>query len=99
MSQPSFISPSEAQAEYVKAVQSGHQFTRHGNIAHYLFRRDQLEPGVRAEMEQEHGEFLAVIWSFKGCTMVSCEGHHETRVTPLRSGLQISDWTYLCPVF
>lgn len=88
------VSTYEAQAEYVKAVQNGYGFARHGDVAHYLFRADQLEPSVLADMPRKAPFY---IWSFKGCTLASygdSPWHAAVVFTPIDDA---SEWTKLCP--
>lgn len=108
MKQPSFIDAIEAQREYIKAVQAGYGFTRHGNKAHYLFRADQLEPTVldcmppmpadsrRPYAARDDGKAPFYIWTFIGCTMASHDaGKMPAVITPIDDA---SEWTRRAPV-
>lgn len=88
MKQTSFIDPRESQSEYMKAIQHGYGFTRHGNCAHYLFSAEQVEPSIREKLPP--AKFY--IWSFVGCTMASA-GKRAPVITPTDDAV---NWTRDC---
>lgn len=93
----------EIQREYVTAVTCGYGFTSHydGRLhtySHYMFRENQMDPGVLADMRRDYGDAVGYIWSFKNCTMASYDGKQPVKVTPLK-GDAIAEWTKLCPIF
>ena len=90
--QPSFIDNIESQREYVAAVQNGYGYTRHGNMAHYFFAKDQVEPSVREELPS--APFY--VFSFTGCTMASYDAkrHAAPIITPMAVA---SDWVSRVP--
>ena len=83
-----YINPIESQTEYVLAMQRGYQFARHGNIAHYLFPRDLVEPSVLAKLPPASH----YVFTFIGCTLASCDGH-RCAITPTNDAL---NWLTLC---
>lgn len=98
MKQPSFIDSLESQREYVKACQRGYGYTRHGNRAHYLFTREQVEPSILRTLDKDASHF---IFTFVGCTMESAtECKVPPIVTPIGGlpwGHKAHEWTMHCP--
>ena len=75
----------EVQKEYVLAVERGYGFTHHGNVCHYLFRRDQVFPELRETLPP--GEFF--IWSIKGGSL-STNLNAPAKITACPSAI---NWT------
>jgi hypothetical protein len=72
------IDPIESQQEYVKAVEHGYQYARHGAVSMYLFRADQMEPTIMEKMTA--APFY--VWVFRNCTLASCRAPSDFVIEP-----------------
>jgi hypothetical protein len=88
------VTTNEVQAEYVRCMQRGVGFTRHGLVSNYFFGGGQLSPEMLDHCVKVAGPAASYILSYRNRIM-SDHADRPDRATAVPAERSF-DWTRLC---